>query len=221
MHIWNGRSWASAPERTDPIYHRGAHPFGPPAPLTLDSPALPPIFAQCVERVHALDRSLGRSPDERSDRAAACLATEAMANGLTRVDHVMLSTATPSLQAGHHLFAVQGSPSNPAHMRAHVETEVAINTPIEVSVQRGLDLQQEQLTQQQRMQPNTGTATPGTGDRIDGDTGLVFPSCSPIRSQPLARRVHSYRMKVTQPAGDRAQRITPINRRPTPGSVTM
>lgn len=118
-------------------------------------------------------------------------------------------------------FAVQGSPSNPAHMRAHVETEVAINTPIEVSVQRGLDLQQEQLTQQQRMQPNTGTATPGTGDRIDGDTGLVFPSCSPIRSQPLARRVHSYRMKVTQPAGDRAQRITPINRRPTPGSVTM
>ncbi|MGV7188031.1 hypothetical protein [Xanthomonas axonopodis] len=38
-------------------------------------------------------------------------------------------------------------------MRAHVETEVAINTPIEVSVQRGLDLQQEQLTQQQRMQP--------------------------------------------------------------------
>ncbi|AJD67353.1 hypothetical protein GUF72_01925 [Xanthomonas citri pv. citri] len=221
MHIWNGRSWASALERTDPIYHRGAHPFGPPAPLTLDSPALPPIFAQCVERVHALDPSLGRSPDERSDRAAACLATEAMANGLTRVDHVMLSTATPSLQAGHHLFAVQGSPSNPAHMRAHVETEVAINTPIEVSVQRGLDLQQEQLTQQQRMQPNTGTATPGTGDRIDGDTGLVFPSCSPIRSQPLARRVHSYRMKVTQPAGDRAQRITPINRRPTPGSVTM
>ncbi|CCF66823.1 hypothetical protein KOJCDNHJ_01747 [Xanthomonas citri pv. punicae] len=37
-------------------------------------------------------------------------------------------------------------------MRAHVETKVAINTPIEVSVQRGLDLQQEQLTQQQRMQ---------------------------------------------------------------------
>ncbi|CEJ49393.1 hypothetical protein XAB3213_740003 [Xanthomonas citri pv. bilvae] len=51
MHIWNGRSWASALERTNPIYHRGAHPFGPPAPLTLDSPALPPIFAQCVERV--------------------------------------------------------------------------------------------------------------------------------------------------------------------------
>ncbi|QQK66782.1 hypothetical protein G3566_03895 [Xanthomonas citri] len=152
VHTWNGRSWASALERADPIYHQGAQPFGPPAPLTLDSPALPPIFAQCVERVHALDRSLGRSPDERSDRAAACLATEAMANGLTRVDHVMLSTATPSLQAGHHFFAVQGSPSNPAHMRAHVETEVAINTPIEVSVQRGLDLQQEQLTQQQRIQ---------------------------------------------------------------------
>ncbi|MCC4603085.1 XVIPCD domain-containing protein [Xanthomonas campestris] len=152
VHTWVGRSWASSLERADPIYHQGAHPFGPPAPLTLESPDLPPIFGQCLERVHALDRTMGRSPDERSDRAAACLATEAMANGLTRVDHVMLSTATPSLQAGHHFFAVQGTPSNPAHMRAHVETEVAINTPIEVSIQRGLDLHREQLSQQQSMQ---------------------------------------------------------------------
>ncbi|WP_425479651.1 hypothetical protein [Xanthomonas floridensis] len=37
-------------------------------------------------------------------------------------------------------------------MRAHVETEVAINTPIEVSIQRGLDLHREQLSQQQSMQ---------------------------------------------------------------------
>ncbi|MDV2453089.1 XVIPCD domain-containing protein [Xanthomonas hortorum] len=152
IHTWEGRAWSSALEPTDPHYHQGAHPFGPPAPFAIDSPALPQIFGQCVEHVHALDRSMGRLPDDRSDRAAACLATEAMANGLTRVDHVILSTATPSRQAGQYLFAVQGEPSNPASMRAHVPTEVAINTPVEVSIQHGLDIHREQLSKQQSMQ---------------------------------------------------------------------
>ncbi|MBB5866610.1 hypothetical protein [Xanthomonas sp. 3058] len=54
IHNWDGRTWDSILERSAPLYHQGAHPFGPPAPLTLDSQELPPIFAQCAEHVHAL-----------------------------------------------------------------------------------------------------------------------------------------------------------------------
>jgi hypothetical protein len=163
VHTWNGQSWSEALNQADPRYHQGAHSFGPPAPLVQESSALPPVFTQCLEHVHALDRNLGRVPDERSDRVAACLATEAMANGIARVDHVVLSDATPSQRAGHYLFAVQGALNDPAHLRAHVATEAALQVPVEASLQRASTIQQEQMSQQESLvreetQARTGPA---------------------------------------------------------------
>ncbi len=162
-HAWDGRAWSSALERAGLEYHQGAQPFGPPAPLAQGSPALPAVFAQCAAHVHELDRSLGRVPDERSDRVAACLATEAMANGFSRVDHVVLSEATRTLQAGHYLFAVQGALNDPAHMRAHVATDTATRTPVEASLQRASTVQREQSNQQEGLERTQAQGGPVLG----------------------------------------------------------
>lgn len=79
----------------------------------------------------------------------ACLARE---NGLTRIDHVVLSNQTERSRQGENVFVVQGQLDDPAHLRAHMTTQLATATPVQVSMQRLQELDQQQTVTQSRQQ---------------------------------------------------------------------
>lgn len=121
------------------------------------------LYQQIREGVEALDAKHGRSFDEVSERMTASLLVLAKDNDLERVDHVLVSNATREHPAGHTLFVVQGEPSNPAHQRAAMPTELAAQTPVEESLQqfdsvsreahqRALANQMDQQLEDQRVQ---------------------------------------------------------------------
>lgn len=121
---------------------------------TPDQPGHPrfALHQQCSAGVDALDRQLGRQPDQRSACMTASLTTLAAANGLDRVDHVLLSKAGSEVQVGQHVFVVQGDPGNPAHLRAHMPTNQAVTTPVETSFRELSQIDQRQQLQQQNAQ---------------------------------------------------------------------
>lgn len=121
------------------------------------------LYQQIREGVEALDAKHGRSFDEFSERMTASLLVLAKDNDLERVDHVLVSNATSEHPAGHTLFVVQGEPSNPAHQRAAMPTELAAQTSVEESLQqfdsvsreahqRALANQMDQQLEDQRVQ---------------------------------------------------------------------
>lgn len=115
------------------------------------------LYQQCKAGVAVLDQQLGRDPDEKSACMTASLTHLAVANGLERVDHVMLSDQGKQAHLGQNVFVIQGELSNPAHLRGHMSTEQAISTPVENSFremahveQRNQAMQSQQaMTQQQ------------------------------------------------------------------------
>lgn len=121
------------------------------------------LYQQIREGVEALDAKHGRSFDEVSERMTFSLLVLAKDNDLERVDHVLVSNATHEHPAGHTLFVVQGEPSNPAHQRAAMPTELAAQTSVEESLQqfdavsreahqRALANQMDQQLEDQRVQ---------------------------------------------------------------------
>lgn len=137
----------------------------PPAPLLPTQPEHPDhaLYQQVREGVAALDAKHGRTFDEASERMTASLLVLAKDNDLDRVDHVLLSNATADKPAGHTLFVVQGEPSDPAHQRAAMPTELAAQTSVEESMQqfdavsreaqqRAIANQLEQQLEDQRVQ---------------------------------------------------------------------
>ncbi|MGV8961213.1 MAG: XVIPCD domain-containing protein [Stenotrophomonas sp.] len=94
------------------------------------------LSQQIREHVAMLDNKHGRTFDETSERLAASLTALAVENKLDRVDHVVLSEATPNGPAGRNVFVVQGDLRDPAHSRAAMATELATQTPVERSLQQ-------------------------------------------------------------------------------------
>ncbi len=154
---------APSPEPTAPA------PDEAPGPnRTLQDPTQPghpdhALYQQIREGVEALDAKHGRSFDEVSERMTVSLLVLAKDNDLERVDHVLVSNATREHPAGHTLFVVQGEPSNPAHQRAAMPTELAAQTSVEESLQqfdavsreahqRALANQMDQQLEDQRVQ---------------------------------------------------------------------
>ena len=138
-----------------------APPAGPPRGVDLDPRDREhPDFAlhqQALNLVHKHDEKLGRTPDEKSEQMAASLTNLAKENGLTRIDHVVFSfDSGRGIKAGENVFVVQGELNNPAHDKAYMKTDVAVNTPIQESFhQLGLTSQRqshELLVQQQSQQ---------------------------------------------------------------------
>jgi hypothetical protein len=118
-------------------------------PVLLDHPAHPDymLFQQSLGAVHRLDAQLGRTPDQHSSNLAAGITVGAKANGLTKVDHVVLSTD------GANAFAVQGTLGSPTQQVARaVDTSQAVNTPIEQHTQSMLQVNQSQQQAQQQVQ---------------------------------------------------------------------
>lgn len=108
-----------------------------------------PLHAQASALVGQLDARLGRASDEHSERMSASLAHLAKEHRLDRIDHVLLSEQTPRAAAGATVFVVQGEPSNPAHLRAGMPTDVAVNTPVEQSLAQLQALDARTLAQSQ------------------------------------------------------------------------
>lgn len=140
-------------------------PEAPPVPLLPNQPGHPDhaLYQQVREGVATLDAKHGRTFDEASERMTASLLVLAKDNDLDRVDHVLLSNATADKPAGHTLFVVQGEPSDPAHQRAAMPTELAAQTTVEESMQqfdavsreaqqRAIANQLEQQLEDQRVQ---------------------------------------------------------------------
>ncbi|MFO3705012.1 XVIPCD domain-containing protein [Xanthomonas codiaei] len=94
------------------------------------------LLQQVRAGVSAIDAQAGRTPDENSERLIASVMTLARQNNLDRADHVVLSAQTTDSPAGRNVFVVQGELNNPAHLRAHMPTDVAVQTPVEQSLQR-------------------------------------------------------------------------------------
>jgi len=103
-----------------------------------------PLHAQASTLVG----QLGVASGERSAMSAS-LALLAKEHGMERIDHVLLSEKTPRAAAGATVFVVQGEPGNPAHLRADMPTQVAVNTPVEQSLAQLQALDARSLAQSQ------------------------------------------------------------------------
>lgn len=102
-------------------------PSGPLKPLNGPGHVGHPLFIGALEGVHQLDQRAGRTPDVQSEQLAGALACRMHELGGERIDHVVLSKDASTA------FAVQGALSDPAQLRASVDTVVAMNTPLEQS----------------------------------------------------------------------------------------
>jgi hypothetical protein len=61
---------------------------------------------------------------------AASLTVLAKQAGLSRIDHVVMSEQRAGLKAGENVFVVEGNLGDPAHNRAHMKTQAALETPL-------------------------------------------------------------------------------------------
>jgi hypothetical protein len=83
------------------------------------------LYEQALAGVHKIDAEMGRTPDQHSTNLAAALTVAAKAQGLTRIDTVVLS------EDGSRTFAAQNT--SPLKTIAQVSTAQAVNTPMEKS----------------------------------------------------------------------------------------
>jgi len=110
-----------------------------------------PLFNATRDHVYAMDRSMGRTPDQASDRVAASLTAEWRANGLTApIDGVVLGVKGTKAEAGEYVFAFSGTPERPNDW-VGVKTAESVQTPVEQSMARAETLQREQATEAQRL----------------------------------------------------------------------
>ncbi len=94
------------------------------------------LLQQVRAGVAAIEARAGRHPDEGSERLIASVMTLARENRLERADHVLLSSHAAGSPAIANVFVVQGSLNDPAHRRAAMPVDVAMQTPVEQSLQR-------------------------------------------------------------------------------------
>lgn len=131
---------------------RDSHDFVPKQPshgaIRLDDASHPDhaMYQQARGHVHALDRQLGRTPDQLSDNLAAAVTVSARADGLKRIDQVALS------DDGSRLWAVQSPPGQQGHLfdrHTSVSTQAANQSIEQSSAQWPQAMQQSHETQQQ------------------------------------------------------------------------
>lgn len=113
------------------------------------APQQDPLVVQAEAAVRRLEAKSGREYDGHSACMAGSAACLARANGLSQIDHVLLSEARGTLRGGETMFVVQGEPGDPAQRRVQMKTQDAINTPIDQSV---VQLQTLNQTQHRKLQ---------------------------------------------------------------------
>lgn len=97
-----------------------------------------------------MDRSLGRRPDEASDRVAAALVAEWREQGINRpIDGVVLGEKGTKADAGEYVFAYSGSPERPNDF-VGVRTLEAVQTPAEQSLAKAQEAVRQQAIEAQQ-----------------------------------------------------------------------
>jgi len=113
------------------------------------------LLQQVSGHVAGIDARAGRTPDESSERLTASVMALARQNNLDRADHVLLSAQTADNPAGRNVFVVQGDLGDPAHLRASMPTDVAVQTPVEQSLRQmetdSMERQQRAMQRQQEI----------------------------------------------------------------------
>jgi len=96
------------------------------APQQLDQPGHPgnAMYRQALDAVTALDKEHQRAPDQHTVNFAGALTAAARHDGLSRIDHVVLSADAQRA------FAVQGDLNSPFKRMAEVSTLEATATPL-------------------------------------------------------------------------------------------
>jgi hypothetical protein len=133
-------------------FRRNGDALQSPADVRLSTPLDPThpdhaLLRQSQSAVYRLDASLGRTPDEHSERMAAFLLPAARQAGLQRIDHAMLSERTSTTAGGHYVFAIEGELDSPMKKWTRVETGMAVATPVADSFQQLEQIQREQALQ--------------------------------------------------------------------------
>lgn len=119
---------------TLPAAPQGAQPAPPPGnrgptpgPLGSNDPLLP----QAEAATRRLDASLGREYDGNSACMAASAACLARKQGLTEINHIVLSAANANgVAAGQNMIVVQGDLQSPGRQLASMRTDDAVRTPV-------------------------------------------------------------------------------------------
>jgi hypothetical protein len=106
------------------------------------------MFRQALTGVHAVDAQQGRTPDQLSQNLAASLAAAAHAQGISRIDHVVLS------DDARRAYAVQGELNSPFKQIAEVDVSQSVGKTMAQSSaewqQPPVPAQQPAQTQQQQ-----------------------------------------------------------------------
>jgi len=128
-----------------------------PTGARLDDKAHPDhgMYTQALDAVHRLDAQHGRAPDQQSTQLAGSLTASAKAQGLNRVDSVVLS------EDAKRAYAVQGDLNSPHKRVAEVDTQKAVSTPLEQSSAAAMNAPAQTETQKQQPRQTQGPATPG------------------------------------------------------------
>ncbi|GAA0909086.1 hypothetical protein GCM10009552_19250 [Rothia nasimurium] len=139
----------TAQKHADAIRQEHAHPQGTRA-------ADLALLEQARTGVHAVDAQHGRKSDQLSENLAGSLAAAAKRDGLTRIDHVVLSDDASKV------YAVQGDMNSPHKRMAEVQTAQAVNTPLEQS-KAAMEQTTSKQPQPQPEQPQQRPMLPGSG----------------------------------------------------------
>lgn len=116
----------AGPKTFDALKHATA-PSKAPASLSDASHPGNAMFGQATAGVHAIDASQGRTPDQLSANLAGSLTAAAHAQGLTRIDHVVLSDDAKRA------YAVQGDLNSPFKQVAEVDIGQAVGKTVSQS----------------------------------------------------------------------------------------
>ncbi|WP_345784549.1 XVIPCD domain-containing protein, partial [Stenotrophomonas sp.] len=136
-----------------------------------------PLFQQIRGGVAAVDAEYGRTFDATSERMSASLFVLAKGNGLTRADHVVMSSATATSPEAEFVFLVEGDIGDPAGRRASMRTRQALEMPVEEAMQQleAQNQEQQQLQAQQMEQQAQGQQAQLEANArvmtLDGDGG--------------------------------------------------
>ncbi|WP_157499958.1 XVIPCD domain-containing protein [Lysobacter sp. Root983] len=93
-----------------------------------------PLLPHAEAATRRLDASLGREYDGSSACMAASAACLARRQGLTGIDHIVLSEAHGNVARGENIIVVQGELRDPAHRLASMKTSDAVSTPAANSI---------------------------------------------------------------------------------------
>ncbi|WP_266157775.1 XVIPCD domain-containing protein [Dyella silvatica] len=139
------------------------HTYSPITPLVPHTPSLDQsthpdnaLYRQTLDAVHKVDAQHHRTPDQSSDNLAAALVVAARRDGLSQVNHVVLSD--DKSQA----FAVQGDLNSPFKQMAQVQTAQAVQASVAQSSQAWQQATQEkpQAAQAMPLQQDPSQAQP-------------------------------------------------------------